>query len=1191
MKHEEIQVVQFRAEGEPGFGREGIGFAALWCLSVLVFLVLPGVGNAALPGLTINGSSFTYDAPDGQVTGVISVPSGAGPHPGMVISHGKGGSANGFSAPHIAKMSSWGFACIAPNYTHASAAVNPSNNEAYCPENSRRAQRCLDILADLGTVDMARVALYGNSMGALLSAGLAGEIPSQIHAVCIAAGGTSGTTDVDEPYPATQEVAGITAPMLMFHGSTDTTVPPITSADLSAILTTNSIPNKRLLYQGVGHNLQTATKKRADVHAIMKAWFTEHGVLSFSGNTAPTASVVASAPAAANATTQIPVTVGDAEVGAGAVTVEVFSTDDALLPNTGLVMSGSGASRILNVTPVVGQTGNVEVAVVVDDGQLSSVQFLQLIIENAPVSSLNHRPTISWIPDQRASPGQSVPAISLTVGDVETAAASLVLTVDSSNIALLPTGNISQGGGGTDRTLTLAPVSGQTGLSTVTVTVSDGVKTTATGFTLTVATDVGSPPTLQAIADASLVIDTVYGSMPLVVQDTETSEGSLTLSASSSNPTLLSVANVVFGGQNYGRTLTASPAPGQTGRAAITLSLNDGSNTTSTAFVLDFFSANTPPAIVALPTYRATSLGAPSTVISFEVSDGETAVESLHVSASSSNTVLIPTSAIVVGGTGVNRTITVNPTAATEGAATITLSVSDGDIIRRESILFVVTDPAGAAAQFSRPRGIFILDSASPPTYTTTFGKTIALRDANFRSYSFVDGFTLRAGWDDMESDSTPGSYDFFMIQNALNKLPTGQKLSLIIVPAEPTYIATTPGVETYQDGALTRARPWDSILRERRRAFLTALAAFEVDGIPLSEHPKLDLLDSYLPGGFTGIRDPNGIKLRNIPGYTRASFLSAVQDELRSMQDAFPSKFIQIGFWPVLDYENAAYGNVPAWEWLRQQLLAEFNGVNRAHIGFFMENLAAKRDGPNEDPFSATPTTLFASALFASKDQAWNGFQMLGSWSRPFNDGHVGNTLNGSPGDGMEWAFNTYRAEYHELYVSDADTLSMQPAMQRWHDFFATGVTTSEDSDEDHDGLPFWWEQEHGFKPTVADALTDRDGDGLQELTEFAFNENPSLSSTTALPTAENASNPEDGLRYFQLRYLRRLDAPWLTYTPEISSSLTGAWQSGPLHTFEIDHTPSGDGTTEWVTVRCFPAITGDPQALFGRVAIQLAP
>ena len=58
--------------------------------------------------------------------------------------------------------------------------------------------------------------------------------------------------------------------------------------------------------------------------------------------------------------------------------------------------------------------------------------------------------------------------------------------------------------------MSLAPAAGQTGVSTITLTVSDGVKTSATAFTLTVAATVAgnTAPTVQAIAsEVELALD------------------------------------------------------------------------------------------------------------------------------------------------------------------------------------------------------------------------------------------------------------------------------------------------------------------------------------------------------------------------------------------------------------------------------------------------------------------------------------------------------------------------------------------------------------------------------------------------------------------------------------------------------------------------------------------------------------
>jgi uncharacterized repeat protein (TIGR01451 family) len=63
--------------------------------------------------------------------------------------------------------------------------------------------------------------------------------------------------------------------------------------------------------------------------------------------------------------------------------------------------------------------------------------------------------------------------------------------------------------------------------------------------------------------------------------------------------------------------------------------------------------------------------------IPFTIGDNETASESLVITAASSDTALVPTDGIVIGGTGANRTVQVTPAANRNGDATITLTVAD----------------------------------------------------------------------------------------------------------------------------------------------------------------------------------------------------------------------------------------------------------------------------------------------------------------------------------------------------------------------------------------------------------------------------------------------------------------------------------------------------------------------------------
>ncbi|MCY2973824.1 MAG: trypsin-like serine protease [Planctomycetota bacterium] len=98
----------------------------------------------------------------------------------------------------------------------------------------------------------------------------------------------------------------------------------------------------------------------------------------------------------------------------------------------------------------------------------------------------NTAPTITK-PADVVTPFQTATSpIAFTIGDNETAAASLVVTATSSNTTLLPNSSVVVGGSGSGRNVTLTPANGQSGASTITLTVSDGVLTATATFVVTV---------------------------------------------------------------------------------------------------------------------------------------------------------------------------------------------------------------------------------------------------------------------------------------------------------------------------------------------------------------------------------------------------------------------------------------------------------------------------------------------------------------------------------------------------------------------------------------------------------------------------------------------------------------------------------------------------------------------------------
>ena len=195
-------------------------------------------------------------------------------------------------------------------------------------------------------------------------------------------------------------------------------------------------------------------------------------------------------------------------------------------------------------------------------------------------------PSISSVANQAIAEDSTTGALPFTVGDPDTPLDSLSVTATSSNAALVPNGNIVLAGSGANRTATITPAANQFGTTTITLRVSDGVAEASTSFTLTVAS-VNDPPTITSIVNQTIRRDESTGALAFTVGDVETAAGALTLSGSSSNAMVVPNGNIVFGGSGSSRTVTVTPAAGQTGTAAITLTVSDGTTATTTSFTVN----------------------------------------------------------------------------------------------------------------------------------------------------------------------------------------------------------------------------------------------------------------------------------------------------------------------------------------------------------------------------------------------------------------------------------------------------------------------------------------------------------------------------------------------------------------------------------------------------------------------------
>src|SRR5262249_19706772 len=97
-------------------------------------------------------------------------------------------------------------------------------------------------------------------------------------------------------------------------------------------------------------------------------------------------------------------------------------------------------------------------------------------------------PTISSIANQNVPVNGSAGPISFTIGDADSPVSTLTVSGASSNPNIVPNANIVFGGSDSNRTVTISPAPGKSGLTTITVTVADATGlSTSEDFTLTVA--------------------------------------------------------------------------------------------------------------------------------------------------------------------------------------------------------------------------------------------------------------------------------------------------------------------------------------------------------------------------------------------------------------------------------------------------------------------------------------------------------------------------------------------------------------------------------------------------------------------------------------------------------------------------------------------------------------------------------
>jgi autotransporter-associated beta strand protein len=431
--------------------------------------------------------------------------------------------------------------------------------------------------------------------------------------------------------------------------------------------------------------LTAAKIKIEELSSVAENGFTGIQIVDASTGTAPVVSDVVDLTIDENtATSPLPFTVTDAETTASALILTLSSSNTSLVPNANIVLGGSGSNRTVAVTPASNRGGSTVITLAVSDGTFTTVESFTLFVLAA-----NYPPTITALAEQSTNEDTATAAIPFTIGDDTTSAAALVVTAEASDTTLVPNVNIVLGGGGADRTVTVTPASNQSGSTTVTLNVSDGASSASRSFVLTV-NPVNDLPTISAVADQLLPVNTATSALLFTVGDVETPPAALVVTGTSSNQSFVPNANIAIVGSGANRTVTVTPAANQYGTALISLHVTDGTAIIDGSFTVVVIPPNTPPTISTVAD-QTVNEDMPSAALAFTIGDAYTSAQLLSLTASSANLSLVPLSNIVFGGSGANRTVTVTPALNQSGSATIILTVSDGSLTASTPFLFSVS--------------------------------------------------------------------------------------------------------------------------------------------------------------------------------------------------------------------------------------------------------------------------------------------------------------------------------------------------------------------------------------------------------------------------------------------------------------------------------------------------------------------
>jgi subtilisin-like proprotein convertase family protein len=243
---------------------------------------------------------------------------------------------------------------------------------------------------------------------------------------------------------------------------------------------------------------------------------------------------------------------------------------------------------------------------------------------------------------------------------------------------------------------TYTPNANASGEDRFTFFVGDGyAETDISLLTINIIPDTNAP-SISFVGSQIIAEDTTLGPIAFTVDDIENVASNLTMSATSSNPSLVPATNIVFSGSESNRTFTLLPATNANGTVTISLIVSDGKLTATNSFVLTITPVNDAPFVIHTFTNQVVRRGQATPAQPFVIGDVDNSVDTL--SASGFANPPLPVVAVTVGGSGPDRTVSVVGSPTFSGLTTINIVVHDGALGTIPTFTVLVNEPPSIAA-------------------------------------------------------------------------------------------------------------------------------------------------------------------------------------------------------------------------------------------------------------------------------------------------------------------------------------------------------------------------------------------------------------------------------------------------------------------------------------------------------------